>query len=1178
VVCAGTFAVLAPASDPVLAQGAGGGASARSTNLTIVMNGQLLGEVDVRGATTANALIPLDALLDILAPLQQSNPAVHGQLTRLKARDGFVSIAMLRSAGLAARIDRGRLILTREAAAAGQAAPQLQPARFAPAEPATSFSLPVLVNGALLGEVVIQVDRGQRLLIPKAPLIDILMPMFDSDAGLMARLEAMRDSGGHVTVAALQAAGFRVRIDKKVLELKRAVTTTAVAAKSKPRAGEAPTPGRALNIVVPLKEGGALLGEVPVMVGADGGVLIPKAALIDILTPFLEKDDAALGRLEGIKESDGHVTIADLKAAGFDMMFDRSLLELSRGGRQAKAAPSRLNVSGRTISMSVPLKDREVELGDIVVRIEPDDTVRMPKAVLKQKLAGVLNPTQLAKLEALPGVDGQVSLAEIKTAELNMRYDPNLQEVVLLPNVEQRLASDVSVGARKSQVSANLVQPAVVSGYLNVVGGTDYLWRTPNVASLYLDLQSVVRVGGVVLENAGTYVGGIDPNVCPPGAQCNYTHQSGFKRQSSRLVFDEAQSQTRLQLGDVSMLGTSIQRSNDVLGVSLEKTSRIFAPGESIRPSGNGSFTIDRSADVEVVVNGATVQRLRLRPGTYNVRDLPLASGSNDVQLVITDESGAKRTIPFTMFSGDNMLAAGKSEWALNGGLASYFRDGDRAYEDGHYLGSGFYRFGLSDVLTLEAQGKGDQFAGMGGLGLITSTKLGTWGLQGAVSTSDAGLGLAANLNWDVVNFRGLIGSLSERTETLRFAAEYRDPQFRLPGEFVSNASGVLYRQFPYWLRLTSAYTVPLASNVTATLAGRYQLADETKYLNLVPNAVGGARYGVDATLASQFSSSVSGSVTAGYTNEGYLRQLTGQTASDSPELRIMLTLNVRPSEKTRIASSYDSLTRSAVVSGHASSGDGLGRLESDVNLQQNSEQQNATANGAIGYYGNRGEARISQTSGFTGSSIDKYQPTVGDQRTSVRVGSSIAFADGHVGVGQLIRGNGFAVVYPHESLAGKEIAVGDAAAVRARADGLGPAVVPDLPAYTGTSLPVDVNGLPIGYSLGAGTFDVLAPYKAGYALQVGSASSVSAFGTLMRSDSTPVALVSGVAYPADQPQKQITIFTNKAGRFGAEGLAPGRWIIEVKLDSGTLRYELEVPKSADGLLRAGILMPKQGG
>ena len=86
------------------------------------------------------------------------------------------------------------------------------------------------------------------------------------------------------------------------------------------------------------------------------------------------------------------------------------------------------------------------------------------------------------------------------------------------------------------------------------------------------------------------------------------------------------------------------------------------------------------------------------------------------------------------------------------------------------------------------------------------------------------------------------------------------------------------------------------------------------------------------------------------------------------------------------------------------------------------------------------------------------------DQRSSLRLGSAIAFADGRVAVGAPIRGNGFAIVYPHESIASKEITVGSGQDVRAISNSWGPAVVTNLPAYQPSTIPIDVADLPVGY------------------------------------------------------------------------------------------------------------------
>jgi len=100
---------------------------------------------------------------------------------------------------------------------------------------------------------------------------------------------------------------------------------------------------------------------------------------------------------------------------------------------------------------------------------------------------------------------------------------------------------------------------------------------------------------------------------------------------------------------------------------------------------------------------------------------------------------------------------------------------------------------------------------------------------------------------------------------------------------------------------------------------------------------------------------------------------------------------------------------------------------------------------------------------------------------------------------------------------------------------------------------------------------------KAGYALEVGSSHSVSAFGTLMGTDGQPVALLTGTAHPDGAKGHEIAIFTNAAGRFGAEGLAPGRWIIELADDNVPIRYAIDIPAGTTGLFKAGTLSPVGG-
>ncbi len=838
---------------------------------------------------------------------------------------------------------------------------------------------------------------------------------------------------------------------------------------------------------------------------------------------------------------------------------------------------SKLNPTGRAITMTVPLKDGDVALGEVTVRISPEDTVLVNKADLAERLRGELDAAVIARLDEQEGAGGFLSVAALSKAGVALKFDGGLQELQLMLATDQRPTNDISMVSRRSQPSSAVQAPAAkVSGYVNVIAGLDHAWSGQGSGadartSGRLELESAVRLRDTVFENRALYEGEVDANVCPTGAQCVYQHAPGFKRQSSRLVYDMPDERLRLQVGDTDALAGTLQRSIEMIGVSLEKSASKLAPGESLAASGRTAVRIDRPSEIDVMINGAVVQHLHLRPGTYNLRDLPLSTGANEVKLVITDDTGARRTEKFTTFSAYNQLAAGKSEWAVSAGIPSFLRDNGRVYEGGNqYAGTSFFRYGLTDTLSGEANLQADNRVVMGSAGATSATPWGVFAFQGAASAGARGTGFAADASWDLTNFGGLT---AERGESLHVAAEVRSSSFHRPGDLFATATGILYPEFNYWLRVSASYSTLLGDGIGVSLGARYQFAD-TQQAVLSPFTIKGDRYGADVTVSRALSPTATASFLVGYSNESYLRSEPSLSTDAKPDLRFAVRLNVRPDEKSTVSASYDSLNRQSTVSAYRNEGTGVGRWDTSLDLQQLGYTETANANAALGYYGNRGDVHVSYNSDMSGVGFDKFAPSTVTQRASIRAGSSFAFADGAVAVGPPIRGGAFAIVSPHESIAGKEITVGDADNVRALADSWGPALVSDLPAYSQSSIPVDVAGLPVGYSLGAGAFDVNARYKAGYALEVGSDYSVSVYGTLLDGNGEPVALMTGFASAVDRQGKRVSIFTNASGKFGAEGLAPGRWIIEMATEGTPLKFSLDVPKGVDGLYKAGTLRP----
>ena len=124
----------------------------------------------------------------------------------------------------------------------------------------------------------------------------------------------------------------------------------------------------------------------------------------------------------------------------------------SPAGEQIYAKPvsSRLNPTGKVITMPVPFKDDGQTLGEVIIRINPDDTVMIPKAALVDKLTPILDKAALARLHGLADSNGQLTIADLKAAGFNISFDPGQLELRFSPNADQRPLGELSLSRRNS--------------------------------------------------------------------------------------------------------------------------------------------------------------------------------------------------------------------------------------------------------------------------------------------------------------------------------------------------------------------------------------------------------------------------------------------------------------------------------------------------------------------------------------------------------------------------------------------------------------------------------------------------------------------------------------------------------------------------------------------------------
>ena len=435
-------------------------------------------------------------------------------------------------------------------------------------------------------------------------------------------------------------------------------------------------------------------------------------------------------------------------------------------------------------------------------------------------------------------------------------------------------------------------------------------------------------------------------------------------------------------------------------------------------------------------------------------------------------------------------------------------------------------------------------------------------------SASDWGAALRGT--WDIIG--------SQNVGALRLSAEHRFGDFRAPGQLQLFRDGILTPVFEYRSSFAATYTREIASRWQGTITGRYDVADP-KAVSRRQLAVHGDRYHIDVGVSHQLTDSISVSAIVGWSNEVYNRSLVSLADPNlhdtNGQIWAGLRLYWRPAPRTTVSASTDTLNQRSLVSGTTSTGNGIGSWTATATLADDRVRDRSTTSAAATYRGERAEATVGHDSGLrTSISGRAVNVDAGDQRTRARVGTAIVFADGHAGVSAPIRGDSaFAILSPHPSIGNREVTAGSQDYPRARSGVLGPAVAGNLPAHVPQVLPIDVENLPPGYSLGQSGFDLKPPYRAGYVLPVGSDAAVSAYGVLLDPRGDPVSLAAGTA---SKGERHLTVFSSEAGRFALNGVAPGRWRVVLETDGGQLIYFIDVPQGTT-LLDLGQVRPARG-
>lgn len=789
----------------------------------------------------------------------------------------------------------------------------------------------------------------------------------------------------------------------------------------------------------------------------------------------------------------------------------------------AAAPQTRPNINpyDRDIAMTVPLNFNRRVLGEMPVLLTRDDRFIVESAGFRALIDPLLTPEAQAELKSR--LEGVASFApeEINATGISLDYDPDQLAVLLLRiDPTKRSVESLFQGGRPEEPGS---APEDFSAYLNTNLAVSRRQSTGDVTSPSVFLNGAIRYKGLVFE------------ADVQGREDQFSGDYEVERRYARFVFDQPAEYRRWYLGDLNVETRGRQGFAEMGGVGVTRQKQRFDSFRNNVLSGGRQLVLQESSTVRVLRNGVFVREFRLDPGQYDLSNLPLDAGSNDIQLEIQNESGRRETVAYSAYLDSIELEPGDYEYGAYLGVTNSGTFGSPDYSDGSLAFSGFWRKAFMNKpavgLGLQASETVQNITGQTQFILRNGARL---QVDASASNGDAGSGYAYALSYDH------FVDLGETYDSWTVVADYTSEDYATLGnEFGSNPTSWVF---------TGAYSHQFTEDWTATLSASYRMGRGTNSDSYAVNAVSSYRF------TPQWSVQV-GAEWVDFGNDFGTSGANGLGAT--------IALVWQPRYDRRGEARYSSARNSGSVRFQQSTENRVGSF--GYSVASTYDDGPGTLSGQLDYIANRFDASLTHTA--FGQSFSNISD---EQVTSLRVGTSISTAGGKVAVGRNIY-DSFAILYPHQSLEDRPVIVGESferGNYTSRSGSLGPAVSNTLTSYVDQSVRYDVLGVPPGYDIGEGVRRVRPGYKSGYAIQVGSDAFVSALGRMVGNAGKPAALISGRVRLLDDPTAEPELFfTNSVGRFAIQKLIPGKTYRVELFTSPAAGFEFTVPADNEGLL-----------
>jgi outer membrane usher protein len=259
-------------------------------------------------------------------------------------------------------------------------------------------------------------------------------------------------------------------------------------------------------------------------------------------------------------------------------------------------------------------------------------------------------------------------------------------------------------------------------------------------------------------------------------------------RLNTNITTDDPSLHSRLVLGDFSASSGELGSGGSYGGVSFSSSfaaEPFFITYEGV----DLTFQIESPSDVEIYVNNLLVDRRNLPPGEFTFSNLPHATGSGRITVVIKDAYGRTKRLEKGFFTSPILLKPGISEYSYNIGLKrEEFGEESFKYGDPAFLAH--HRFGLSKYLTAGFRLETNKdVVNAGSMIDLALGKIGALRLSAAGSYGEKEYGYAGSYNY-TFSTRGFSFGLSGRGLTREYSTLSLNPFEDKPRSVTNTGAG----------------------------------------------------------------------------------------------------------------------------------------------------------------------------------------------------------------------------------------------------------------------------------------------------------------------------------------------------------------------------------------------------